>query len=65
VWTNDVLGAALRSYTRVVFQRDRQERHHSFGHEPHRRILVARTVTPMSELCRLMMPCIYIQDSYR
>jgi hypothetical protein len=32
-WTNDVSGAARRTYTCVGFQLDRQERHHSFGHD--------------------------------
>jgi GNAT superfamily N-acetyltransferase len=33
LWTNDVLGAAQRIYTRAGFQLDRQEPHHSFGHD--------------------------------
>jgi hypothetical protein len=33
LWANDVLGAARRIYTCVGFQLDRQERHHSFGHD--------------------------------
>lgn len=33
LWTNDVLVAARRIYERAGFQRDRREKHHSFGHD--------------------------------
>ncbi len=33
LWTNDVLVAARRIYERAGFQRDRREKHRSFGHD--------------------------------
>lgn len=33
LWTNDILDAARRIYSRAGFQLDRSEQHHSFGHD--------------------------------